>query len=96
MIMFSARRIYTSRNSFRLLNQQENIYMLYASTQVEILLGYLTIKKGEKEHGSTQVEILLGYLTIPQHFFHIESTQVEILLGYLTKKFRNWLFDLHK
>ena len=35
------RRIYTSRNSFRLLNDTENEKKAQ-STQVEILLGYLT------------------------------------------------------
>ena len=33
--------IYTSRNSFRLLNSQDSTGR-YGSTQVEILLGYLT------------------------------------------------------
>ena len=34
--------IYTSRNSFRLLNRVRGI-LTTSSTQVEILLGYLTI-----------------------------------------------------
>ena len=38
--------------------------MLYASTQVEILLGYLTYKSARIDIISTQVEILLGYLTV--------------------------------
>ena len=37
--------------------------MYQRSTQVEILLGYLTRYKAETEQRSTQVEILLGYLT---------------------------------
>ena len=35
--------IYTSRNSFRLLNYQRETCASKKSTQVEILLGYLTI-----------------------------------------------------
>ena len=37
------------------------------STQVEILLGYLTNTLTNKALTSTQVEILLGYLTVTQH-----------------------------
>ena len=54
------------------------------STQVEILLGYLTSIRCRCYRQSTQVEILLGYLTIEHLIQHQKSTQVEILLGYLT------------
>ena len=55
------------------------------STQVEILLGYLTILEIQNlELLSTQVEILLGYLTQLTANGTRSSTQVEILLGYLT------------
>ena len=54
--------IYTSRNSFRLLNARSRKKAL-KSTQVEILLGYLTSRVISCMYGSTQVEILLGYLT---------------------------------
>ena len=75
--------IYTSRNSFRLLNRITD-YKPCTSTQVEILLGYLTMGKRFTHLISTQVEILLGYLTNTLTNKALTSTQVEILLGYLT------------
>ena len=54
--------IYTSRNSFRLLNVTA-VFDMDGSTQVEILLGYLTSFSPLRPYLSTQVEILLGYLT---------------------------------
>ena len=55
--------IYTSRNSFRLLNHECRGKVHNRSTQVEILLGYLTEDNSLETFLSTQVEILLGYLT---------------------------------
>ena len=75
--------IYTSRNSFRLLNARSRKKAL-KSTQVEILLGYLTLYLHTYRLQSTQVEILLGYLTSRVISCMYGSTQVEILLGYLT------------
>ena len=76
--------IYTSRNSFRLLNVWIANFATQ-STQVEILLGYLTAVPAAAIAVSTQVEILLGYLTWALKMQIPISTQVEILLGYLTK-----------
>ena len=75
--------IYTSRNSFRLLNLFY-LCIRILSTQVEILLGYLTLDIVYRTFESTQVEILLDYLTNPDEMINQISTQVEILLGYLT------------
>ena len=69
---------------------------LSKSTQVEILLGYLTVQHIQQQKTSTQVEILLGYLTIVIICKVPLSTQVEILLGYLTLYGTMGQHDLHK